>query len=65
MIRRKTSIDAQGKKFIEAARALECDKSEERFDATLRKVAAHKQESAVKRPEGEELQDGTRHREQE
>jgi hypothetical protein len=28
--------------FLEAARALECDESEERFDAALRKVAAHK-----------------------
>jgi hypothetical protein len=29
-------------KFVEAARALECDESEERFDAALKKVAAHK-----------------------
>jgi hypothetical protein len=28
--------------FAEAARALECDESEERFDAALKKVAAHK-----------------------
>jgi hypothetical protein len=32
----------QRDKFIDAARALECDESEERFDAALRKVAAHK-----------------------
>jgi hypothetical protein len=29
-------------KFEEAARALECDESEERFDAALKKVAVHK-----------------------
>jgi hypothetical protein len=28
--------------FIDAARALECDESEERFDAALKKIAAHK-----------------------
>lgn len=33
---------AQSKSFIDAARALECGESEERFDATLRKIAAHK-----------------------
>lgn len=32
----------QRHRFEEAARALECDESEERFDAALRKVAAHK-----------------------
>lgn len=30
----------QSQKFIETARALGCDESEERFDATLKKVAA-------------------------
>ena len=34
--------DAQGRVFIDAARALECDESEERFDAALRKIAAQK-----------------------
>ena len=29
-------------KFEEAARALECDESEERFDAALGKIARHK-----------------------
>jgi hypothetical protein len=28
--------------FIEAARALDCDESEEHFDAALAKIAAHK-----------------------
>jgi len=32
----------QEQQFIEAARALECDESEERFDETLKKVARHK-----------------------
>jgi hypothetical protein len=35
-------IDDQGKQFVDAARSLECDESEERFDAALKKVAAHK-----------------------
>jgi hypothetical protein len=34
--------DASSAAFVEAARALECDESEERFDAALKKVAAHK-----------------------
>jgi len=33
---------SQRKAFVDAARSLECDESEERFDAALRKVAAHK-----------------------
>jgi hypothetical protein len=33
---------AQSKAFEDAARAHECDESEERFDAALRKIAAHK-----------------------
>jgi hypothetical protein len=33
---------AQSKAFEDAARSLECDESEERFDAALRKIAAHK-----------------------
>jgi len=32
----------QFRDFVESARAVECDESEERFDAALRKVAAHK-----------------------
>jgi hypothetical protein len=33
---------SQSVAFVDAARALECDESEERFDAALKKVAAHK-----------------------
>ena len=33
---------SQRQAFVEAARSLECDESEERFDAALKKVAAHK-----------------------
>jgi hypothetical protein len=36
------SKSAQSDKFKDAARALECDESEERFDAALKKIAAHK-----------------------
>lgn len=32
----------QSRAFVDAARALECDESEERFDAALKKIAAHK-----------------------
>jgi hypothetical protein len=35
------------KSFEDAARALECDESEERFDAALKKVATHKPEAKV------------------
>lgn len=43
----------QGKRFIETARALECDESEEHFDAALRKVAAHKAApKPAKKPKG-------------
>jgi hypothetical protein len=36
------SKSAQSKRFIHAARALECDESEERFDAALKKIGAYK-----------------------
>jgi hypothetical protein len=43
--------------FVDAARALECDESEERFDAALKKVAAHKPIKATdegkENPQGE------------
>jgi hypothetical protein len=39
---KKTSSTKDKVSFEEAARALECDESEERFDAALRKIAAHK-----------------------
>jgi hypothetical protein len=32
----------QSKAFIETAKALECDESEERFDAVLKSVAKHR-----------------------
>lgn len=42
-----TPIDDQGKMFIEAARELGCEESEERFDAALKRVATHKREDAT------------------
>jgi hypothetical protein len=33
---------AQSRKFADAARSLECDESEERFDAAPEKIGAHK-----------------------
>ena len=47
----RSHISEQGKSFIDAASALECDESEERFDAALRKIAAHKPPD--KKPEAE------------
>jgi hypothetical protein len=38
----KKTIPTNSASFEDAARALECDESEERFDAALKKVAAHK-----------------------
>jgi hypothetical protein len=52
-------------KFEDAARALECDESEERFDAALRKIAAHKPKGTVKKTGAAGSQGGTRHRGQE
>jgi hypothetical protein len=43
---RKTQ-DEQGRKFVDAARALGCDESEELFDAALKKVAAHKRKGVT------------------
>jgi hypothetical protein len=37
----RKGISDQGKDFIDAARTLDCDESEERFDAALAKVARH------------------------
>jgi hypothetical protein len=44
MIGEKTKVNSQSQRerFEEVARSLECDESEERFDAALRKIAAHK-----------------------
>ncbi len=39
---KNTPLKSQGKAFIEAARALECDESEERFNEALAKIARHK-----------------------
>ena len=33
---------SQRQAFVDAARSLECDESEERFDGALKKVPAHK-----------------------
>jgi hypothetical protein len=38
----KPPLSAQGKAFIETAKALGCDESEERFDAVLKAVAKHR-----------------------
>lgn len=53
--KKNVESDAQGDVFIDAARALECDESEERFDAALKKVAAHKPAKASETgaPKGE------------
>lgn len=44
-----TDPKTQSDRFKEAARELECDESEERWDATLKKVATQKSEP--KKPE--------------
>jgi hypothetical protein len=41
-MKRKDDAESQRRGFVEAARSLECDESEERFDAALRKIVAHK-----------------------
>jgi hypothetical protein len=53
MIGEKTKAQSrsQRERFDDAARALECDESEERFDAALKKVAAHKPPSDEKQKE--------------
>jgi hypothetical protein len=38
----KSAQASQRQDFVDAARSLGCDESEERFDAALKKVAAHK-----------------------
>jgi hypothetical protein len=42
MTRKNPTVRPQGQAFIEAARALGCDESEERFNEALAKVARHK-----------------------
>jgi hypothetical protein len=41
-VKKVTPPTKQREAFIDAARALECDESEERFDAALKKIAAQK-----------------------
>lgn len=41
-MKRPKKDDTQSAAFVEAAKALECDESEERFDEALAKVARHK-----------------------
>jgi hypothetical protein len=38
----EAQVDTQSEKFSTAARELGCDESEEKFNANLKKVAAHK-----------------------
>jgi len=38
----KSKDQDQAKRFIEAARELACDESEERFESALRSIARHK-----------------------
>lgn len=41
-IKKRSPIEGtQSERFIETARKLECDESEERFDEALKKVAGH------------------------
>jgi hypothetical protein len=55
MTKERTIHDrSQRERFEEAARSLECDESEGRFDAALKKVAAHKQPKTTAR-KGEAL----------
>jgi hypothetical protein len=58
----KRSPNAERNRFTDAARALECDESEERFDVALRKVAAHKPKNESNKTGAEEDPVGTRHR---
>jgi hypothetical protein len=40
--KKNVESDSQSDVFIDAARSLGCDESEERFDAALKKIARHK-----------------------
>jgi hypothetical protein len=44
----KLAAREQSLAFAEAARSLECDESEERFDAALKKIAAKRPADATK-----------------
>ena len=50
----------QSQRFIDAARELGCDESEERFNETLRAVAKHKPKPLERDPEHREQPDGER-----
>lgn len=39
---KETKLKAQAQDFVNAARELECDESEDRFNTVLRQVAKHK-----------------------
>ena len=43
-------VDPQGKKFLEIAKALGCDESEDAFDATLKAVASAPPPKPTKKP---------------
>lgn len=54
-----SSTEEQSKQFIEAARELECDESEERFDEALRTIAKAKPKPPDKgKPKPEDDQPG-------
>jgi hypothetical protein len=46
----RKGISDQGKQFVDAARGLECDESEERFDAALKRLRPTSQPRRVKNP---------------
>ena len=45
-MKRKNDAESQRKGFEGAARALECDESEERFDAALKKITLFKKDAS-------------------
>lgn len=50
----------QSEKFKEAARELECDEDEAKFDATVKKVAkaGGEEDNLTKRPDSESIEEG-------
>lgn len=51
----RKSIDLeQHARFVETARALGCDESEEAFDEKLKRIADHRAKDAPKKDEAEE-----------
>lgn len=51
MTQKRNAAKSQTEAFRNAARELGCDESEERFDAALKKVAAHKPSSTTPKTE--------------